>query len=164
MIHSDSPDPPGSWIWTVMKNISKRLKLYQPSIFLCGESFPLKVCNLRLRVYLQSFWPVLISSMKRANDVFPNKDKVSVEVMFVHSVVYWDTLGDKPFSKMRAYCSLLHCSLMDLTLANSQSLIYGQTAPEPGIYYPLLLSVRQHYITLHCSSQFAAAPPEEIRC
>ncbi len=52
-------------------------------------------------------------------------------------------------------CSLLHCSLMDLTLANSLSVIYDQTAPEPGIYYPLLLSIRQHYITLHCSSQFA---------
>ncbi len=52
-------------------------------------------------------------------------------------------------------CSVLHRSLMDLTLANSLSVIYDQTAPEPGIYYPLLLSVRQHYITLHCSSQFA---------
>lgn len=54
-----------------------------------------------------------------------------------------------------AQCSLLHCSLIDLTLAHSLSVIYDQTAPEPGIYYPLLLSVRQHYITLHCSSQFA---------
>lgn len=44
---------------------------------------------------------------------------------------------------------------MDLTLAYSLSVIYDQTAPKPGIYYPLLLSVRQHYITLHCSSQFA---------
>lgn len=62
----------------------------------------------------------------------------------------WNLLHTSP-----AQCSLLHCSLMDLTLANSLSVIYDQTAPEPGIYYPLLLSVRQHYITLHCSSQFA---------
>lgn len=62
----------------------------------------------------------------------------------------WNLLHTSP-----AQCSLLHCSLMDLTLANSLSVIYDQTAPEPGIYYPLLLSIRQHYITLHCSSQFA---------
>lgn len=49
------------------------------------------------------------------------------------------------------------CNPLRLTLANSLSVIYNETAPEPGIYYPLLLSVRQHDITLHRSSQFAAA-------
>lgn len=46
--------------------------------------------------------------------------------MFVwYSVVYWDSLGNKPLSKMgfictsTAWCFLLHCSLMDLTLANN---------------------------------------------
>lgn len=51
-------------------------------------------------------------------------------------------------------CLLLHCSLIDLTLAHSLSVIYDQTTPEPGIYYPLLLSVRQHYITLCRSARF----------
>lgn len=65
-------------------------------------------------------------------------------------------LGDKLFlSIFPTGCSLLHCRLIDLTLANDLSVIYDQTAPESGIYYPLLLSVRQHYITLHCLSQFA---------
>lgn len=72
-----------------------------------------------------------------------------------------DGLGDKLLlCTSPAWCSMLHCSLIDLTLANSLSVIYDQTAPESGIYYPLLLSVRQHYITLHCLSQFAKAPPK----
>lgn len=122
------------------KKYIKKIGIY----FHAVKVFPINISSTCLRAWF------LTSSTNLPMLFSPNKDRVSVKVMLVwYSVVDWD----KPLSKMGfihtslPQCSLLHCSLMVLTLANTQSVIYDQTPPEPGIYYPLQLSVRLHYIT-----------------
>lgn len=58
-------------------------------------------------------------------------------------------------SRLKARRSLLHGRPMNLTLDSSLSVIYDQTAPKPGIYCPLLLSVRLDHKKVHRSSHFA---------
>lgn len=154
MIHSDSPDPlphESGRIWNMYEKDSNYIKwiyFYWVKVFLSNYSIP---SSCLLEPLPQTyFWTILSSATnERLISSYPFKRLIFCCVVG-QTIKRWDLFSSS------ALCSLLLCRLLDSTLANSLSMIYDQKASQPEIYYPLLLSVRQHYIILHCLSQFAS--------